>query len=105
MAWIYLLVAALFEMGWAISLKYTEGFSKLVPSVITIALVIASFVFLSIAVRDLPVGTAYAVWTGIGVVGVAIFGILVLKEPADLMRLGSISLIVVGAIGLRLTTS
>jgi quaternary ammonium compound-resistance protein SugE len=73
--------------------------------VITIALVIASFVFLSIAVRDLPVGTAYAVWTGIGVVGVAVFGILVLKEPADLMRLGSISLIVAGAIGLRLTTS
>jgi quaternary ammonium compound-resistance protein SugE len=105
MAWIYLLVAALFEMGWAIGLKYTEGFSKLIPSVITIALVIASFVFLSIAVRDLPVGTAYAVWTGIGVVGVAVFGILVLKEPADLMRLGSISLIVAGAIGLRLTTS
>lgn len=105
MAWVYLIVAALFEMGWAISLKYTEGFSKLIPSVITIALVIASFIFLSIAVRDLPIGTAYAVWTGIGVVGVAVFGVLFLKEPADLVRVGSIFLIMVGVIGLRLTSA
>lgn len=105
MAWVYLLVAALFEMGWAIGLKYTEGFSRLIPSIVTIVLVICSFVFLSIAVRDLPIGSAYAVWTGIGVVGVAVFGILFLKEPADLVRIGSIFLIVVGAIGLRITTS
>ena len=104
MAWIYLFVAGVLEVGWAIGLKYTEGFSKLVPSVVTVALMIGSFNFLSIALKTLPIGTAYAVWTGIGAVGTAIIGIWFLKEPADLLRIASIFLIVVGIVGLKLTS-
>jgi quaternary ammonium compound-resistance protein SugE len=104
MAWVYLAIAGLLEVGWAIGLKYTEGFSKLIPSVLTVAAMIASVVLLGLALRELPVGTGYAVWTGIGAVGTAILGIILFAEPATAMRLGSIALIVGGIIGLKLAT-
>jgi quaternary ammonium compound-resistance protein SugE len=102
MAWVYLAVAGLLEVGWAIGLKYTEGFTKLVPSTLTIAAMVASVLLLGIALRELPVGTAYAVWTGIGTVGTAILGILLFHEPATAVRLASIGLIVAGIAGLKL---
>lgn len=104
MAWFYLFVAGLFEIGWAIGLKYTEGFSKVVPSVVTVALMVASFNFLAISLKTLPIGTAYAVWTGIGAVGTAAIGIAFLEESADLLRVASIFLIVVGIVGLKLSS-
>lgn len=102
MAWIYLVVAGLFETGWAIGLKYTDGFTRLIPSVITVVSMAVSFILLSIALRSLPVGTAYAVWTGIGAVGTALLGILLFDESKDVLRLGSILLIVAGIAGLRI---
>lgn len=104
MAWIYLFFAGLFEMGWAIGLKYTEGFSRLVPSVLTVAAMGISFWLLATALKTLPVGSAYAVWTGIGAVGTAALGIILFKEPATAARLVSILLIVAGIAGLRLTS-
>ena len=102
MAWVYLVIAGLFEMGWAIGLKYTEGFTRLVPTVLTIGAMIVSVALLGLALRDLPVGTGYAVWTGIGTVGAATLGILIFGEPATVLRLGSIALIVLGILGLKL---
>jgi quaternary ammonium compound-resistance protein SugE len=102
MAWVYLAVAGLFEIGWAIGLKYTEGFTKIIPSVATVAAMVASVVLLGLALRDLPVGTGYAVWTGIGTVGTAILGIVLFAEPATAIRLASIGLIVAGIAGLKL---
>lgn len=102
MAWIYLFVAGLLEVGWAVGLKYTHGFSRLVPSVLTLAAMAGSVGLLGLALRNLPLGTAYAIWTGIGTVGTAIFGMLVLGEPAGAMRLGCIALIVAGILGLKL---
>jgi quaternary ammonium compound-resistance protein SugE len=102
MAWLYLLIAGLFEIGWAIGLKYTDGFSRLIPSLWTVGSMGVSFLFLSLALRSLPVGTAYAVWTGIGAVGVAILGIVLFAEPANALRLGCIGLIVAGIAGLKL---
>ena len=102
MAWVYLVIAGLFEMGWAIGLKYTEGFTRLTPTVLTVAAMIASVLLLGIALRDLPVGTGYAVWTGIGTVGTAILGIVLFQEPATAIRLASIGLIVAGIAGLKL---
>jgi quaternary ammonium compound-resistance protein SugE len=96
MAWIYLTVAGLLEVVWAIGLKMSEGFSKPVPSAVTIAAAAASFYLLALALRDLPVGTAYAVWVGIGAVGAAIFGIVLLGESLSPLRLGGIALIVAG---------
>jgi quaternary ammonium compound-resistance protein SugE len=104
MAWFYLLLAGLSEVGWAIGLKYTEGFTKLWPSVATIALMIVSFALLGQALRVLPIGTAYAVWTGIGAVGTAILGMALFGEPRDAMRLACLALIVVGIVGLKLVT-
>lgn len=104
MAWVYLVVAGLLEVAWAIGLKYTDGFSRLVPSALTIAAMVASVVLLGIALRELPVGTGYAVWTGIGAVGTAILGIVLFAEPATAMRLLSIGLIVAGIVGLKLAT-
>ncbi len=101
MAWVYLVIAGLFEITWAIGLKYADGFTKLVPSVITVAGMIASVVLLGLALRELPVGTGYAVWTGIGTVGAAILGMILFQEPATAIRLGCIALIVVGIIGLK----
>ena len=102
MAWIYLFFAGLFEVGWAIGLKYTEGFTRLVPSVWTVASMIISLGLLGLALKELPVGTGYAVWTGIGTVGTAILGIVLFGEPATALRLGCIALIVAGLIGLKL---
>jgi quaternary ammonium compound-resistance protein SugE len=102
MAWIYLVLAGLLEIGWAIGLKYTEGFSRLVPSVGTVAAMIASFALLGLALRALPLGTAYAVWTGIGTVGTVVLGIVLFAEPADAVRLGCIGLIMAGVAGLKI---
>jgi len=104
MAWVYLFFAGLLEIGWAIGLKYTDGFTKLVPSLLTAGSMAASVFLLAIALKTLPVGTGYAVWTGIGAVGTAILGIALLGEPATIARLGSIALIVAGIIGLKLAT-
>ncbi len=103
-AWLLLLVAGLLEVGWAIGLKSTRGFTRLGPSVATVAGMIASFWFLSRAVRDLPIGTAYAAWTGIGVVGTAVLGMVIYDEPATAARLASLALVVAGIAGLRLTS-
>ena len=102
MAWLYLFVAGLFEMAWAIGLKYTEGFSRLVPSLLTVAAMILSLGLLGLALKTLPVGTAYAVWTGVGAVGTATLGIYLFGEPATAARLASIGLIVAGIVGLKL---
>jgi quaternary ammonium compound-resistance protein SugE len=104
MAWFYLLIAGVFEVAWAIGLKYTEGFSRLVPSLLTVAAMVVSFVFLSLALKTLPVGTAYAVWTGIGAVGTVIVGIILFAEPATVFRLGSVALILAGIAGLKLVS-
>lgn len=104
MAWIYLLLAGLLEIGWAIGLKYTEGFTRLTPSVLTIISMIASVALLGLSLKSLPVGTAYAVWTGIGTVGTALLGIALLGEPATVLRLVCIGLIVAGIVGLKLVT-
>lgn len=103
-AWIMLAAAGLLEIVWAIGLKYTEGFTKSVPSAITIAAMIASIWLLAQAARELPIGTAYAVWTGIGAVGAALLGIMLFHESASVMRLGCIALIVIGIAGLKLST-
>jgi len=105
MAWMYLVLAGVLEVGWAIGLKYTEGWTKLYPSIFTFITLVLSFAFLSIAVKTLPVGTAYAVWTGIGAVGTAALGIFLFNEPSDWSRVGCILLIVAGIIGLKLTSS
>ncbi len=104
MAWIYLIIAGILEIAWAIGLKYTEGFSRLWPSVGTIGAMIISIILLSIAMKTIPVGTAYAVWTGIGAAGTAVLGIWLFDEARDLMRIACIALIVAGVIGLRLAS-
>ena len=104
MAWIILVVAGLFEVGWAVGLKYTEGFTRLVPTGLTLMSMIISLGLLGLALRTLPLGTAYAVWTGVGTVGTALLGIALFGEPAQAMRLVCIGLIVAGIIGLKLVT-
>ena len=104
MAWAVLVVAGLFEIVWAVGLKYTDGFTRLWPTIGTAAALVASMVLLGIAIRTLPLGTAYAVWTGIGTVGTAILGILLFREPATAVRLICIGLIVAGIVGLKLAS-
>ena len=104
MAWFFLLVAGLWEIAWAISLKYTEGFSRLLPTIVTVAAMVASIGLLGLALKSLPVGTAYAVWTGIGTVGATALGIYLFNEPATLLRLACIGLILSGIIGLKITS-
>lgn len=104
MHWGMLFVAGLFEIAWAIGLKYSEGFSKLVPSVLTVIGMIASFYFLAVALKNLPLGTAYAIWTGIGTLGTTFIGILVFKEPASAIRLACIGCIFIGIVGLKLVS-
>jgi quaternary ammonium compound-resistance protein SugE len=104
MAWSVLFVAGLLEVGWAIGLKYTEGFTRLVPSVLTLASMAGSVLLLGLALKTLPIGTAYAVWTGIGAVGTAFLGIALFGEPATALRLASIGLIVAGIVGLKFVT-
>lgn len=104
MSWAYLVIAGLLEVGWAVGLKYTAGFTRLWPSVFTLATMAGSVGMLGLALRALPLGTAYAVWTGIGTVGTAVFGMIMLGEPAGALRLLSIGLIVAGIAGLKLLT-
>jgi quaternary ammonium compound-resistance protein SugE len=101
MPWILLTLAGLFEIGWAIGLKYTDGFTKLVPTVLTAGSMVISIVLLGLAVKTLPMGTAYAIWTGIGTVGTVILGIVLFAEPVTAMRIGCIALIVAGILGLK----
>lgn len=103
MSWLLLFFAGLFEIAWAIGLKYSEGFTRLWPSVATISALIVSFVLLGLSLRQLPLGTAYAVWTGIGALGTVILGIMLFDESVSPMRLASIGLIVLGIIGLKLS--
>ncbi len=105
MAWIFLFIAGVFEVAWAVGLKYTHGFTRLGPSLATLAAMVASFVFLSQAVRVLPIGTAYAVWTGIGAVGTALLGMLLFGESHAAGRLLCIGLIVFGIVGLRVASA
>ncbi|MDD3559310.1 MAG: quaternary ammonium compound efflux SMR transporter SugE [Melioribacteraceae bacterium] len=102
MAWILLFIAGIFEIGWAVGLKYTEGLTKLYPSIFTIAAMLLSFYFLAAAVKTIPIGTGYAVWTGIGAVGTTILGILLFDEPKNIMRILCILLIIIGIIGLKI---
>jgi quaternary ammonium compound-resistance protein SugE len=104
MAWLLLFIAGLLEVGWAVGLKYTEGFSRLVPSVLTLLCMTASIGMLGLALKSLPMGTAYAVWTGIGAVGTAILGIVLFGDPAGVARVACIGLIVAGIVGLKLAT-
>ena len=103
MNWLILITAGLFEIVWAIGLKYTEGFSRPVPSILTALSMVISVVLLGIAMRSLPLGTSYAIWTGIGTVGTVILGIFLFAEPATAVRLGCIALIVAGIAGLKMT--
>ncbi|MBU3183167.1 quaternary ammonium compound efflux SMR transporter SugE [Clostridium psychrophilum] len=104
MQWLYLVVAGMFEVEWAIGLKYSQGFTKMMPSVFTLVGMIASFYFLSLALKSLPIGTAYAIWTGIGTIGTVILGAVLFKEPFDIMHIICIALIVSGIVGLKLIT-
>ena len=104
MNWVILVTAGLLEIGWAIGLKYTEGFTRLWPTVGTLVAMVLSVVLLSVAMRSFPVGTAYAIWVGVGAVGTAILGIVLLGEPATTARLLSLALIVAGIVGLKLAT-
>ncbi|TCU11960.1 quaternary ammonium compound efflux SMR transporter SugE [Rhizobium sullae] len=103
MAWFLLFLAGLFECGWAIGLKYTDGFTRPMPTVLTVISMVISIVLLGLAVKSLPIGTAYAVWTGIGTVGTVLLGILLLSDPVTASRLGCIALIVAGIAGLKFT--
>ncbi|WP_309089622.1 quaternary ammonium compound efflux SMR transporter SugE [Phenylobacterium sp.] len=104
MAWVILFFAGLFEIGWAVGLKYTEGFTRIGPTIFTAVSLIASMGLLGVAVRSLPLGTAYAVWTGIGAAGTVILGIILFKEPATVARLACVGLILSGILGLKLLT-
>ncbi len=103
MAWTLLIIAGLFETVWAVGLKYTEGFTRLMPSLLTGAAIVVSMGLLGIAARDLPIGTAYAVWVGIGALGAAILGVLLFAEPVTLARAGFLLMLLVAIVGLRLT--
>ena len=102
MNWVMLIIAGIFEIGWAVGLKYTEGFSRLWPTVGTVTAMVISLVLLGIAVKTLPVGTAYAIWVGIGTIGTAILGMMLFGEPASMLRLASLGLILMGIAGLKL---
>ena len=104
MHWMYLFIAGLFEISWAVGLKFTHGFTHIIPSILTIIGMIASFYFLALALKHLPLGTAYAIWTGIGTIGTVVFGIILFKEPVTAMRLVCIALIISGITGLKLLT-
>ena len=104
MTWIILILAGLLEVAWAVGLKYTDGFSKLVPTVLTLSAMAGSVGLLGLALRALPLGTAYAIWTGIGTVGTVIYGIAVLNEPAGALRLACIAMIIGGIVGLKVST-
>ena len=102
MHWMFLFIAGLFEISWAVGLKFTHGFTQIIPSILTVTGMIESFYFLALALKHLPLGTAYAIWTGIGTIGTVILGIILFKEPVTAMRLVCIALIVYGITGLKL---
>ena len=104
MAWVYLVAAGLLETGWAVGLKYTDGFRRPVPTVLTVAAMAASMILLGLATRTLPIGTAYAIWVGIGAVGAVILGIILFDEPRDFWRMFFVGLLIVSLVGLKLTT-
>jgi len=104
MQWLFLVIAGLFEVAWAVGLKYSQGFTKLVPSIFTIVGMIASFYFLSLSLKSLPLGTAYAIWTGIGTVGTVILAMIIFKEPIEIIRLICIGFIIIGIVGLKLVS-
>ena len=103
MAWLFLFLAGLTEIGWAIALKYSHGFTRIIPSVITIVVMISSFFLLAQSLKTIPIGTSYAIWTGIGIVGTVILGIILFDEPISFIRLLFLSLILIGIVGLKLT--
>ena len=105
MEWFYLVVAGIFEVGWAIGLKYSQGFTKVLPSILTIFGMVASFYFLSLSLKSLPIGTSYAIWTGIGTIGTVLLGIVLFKEPVNIMGILCIVFIVSGIIGLKLVSN
>jgi quaternary ammonium compound-resistance protein SugE len=105
MAWIYLIIAGLFETVWAVSLKYSEGFTKLWPSAVTIVAMALSIYLLAIALRSLPLGTAYTIWTGIGAIGAVVFGMLMFDEPKDILRILFVLMIIAGIVGLKVITA
>lgn len=105
MSWIYLIIAGIFEVVWAISLKYSHGFTRLYPSLVTIIGMIISFYLLALATKTLPIGSAYAIWTGIGALGTVIFGIIFFNEPCNALRIIFIILLLVGIIGLKVTSA
>ncbi|HIU87148.1 TPA: quaternary ammonium compound efflux SMR transporter SugE [Candidatus Spyradomonas excrementavium] len=104
MHWIFLFIAGLLEISWAVGLKFSHGFTKLTPAIFTVACMIFSFYFLALALKQLPLGTAYAIWTGIGTIGTVVFGIILFKEPVTILRLVCIGFIVSGIVGLKLIT-
>ncbi len=105
MAWVYLIIAGIFEVVWAMGLKYSHGFTKLYPSVITLGGMIISFYLLSLATKSRPIGTAYAIWTGIGALGAVLLGIFLFNEPVNILRIIFLCLLLVGILGLKLTSS
>ena len=105
MEWIYLVIAGFLEVGWAAGLKYSQGFTRILPSILTVIGMAASFYFLSLSLKSLPLGNAYAIWTGIGTVGTVVLGIVLFKEPISIMRITSIVFIVLGIAGLKLISA
>ena len=105
MEWIYLVIAGSLEVGWAAGLKYSQGFTRILPSILTVIGMAASFYFLSLSLKSLPLGNAYAIWTGIGTVGTVVLGIVLFKEPISIMRITCIVLIVLGIAGLKLISA
>ncbi len=104
MAWVYLMVAGLLETGWAIGLKYTDGFTRPMASILTFAAMVGSMILLGLATRTLPIGTAYAIWVGIGAVGAVVLGIILFDEPRDFWRMFFVGLLIVSLVGLKLST-
>ena len=105
MEWIYLVIAGFLEVGWATGLKYSQGFTRILPSILTVIGMAASFYFLSLSLKSLPLGNAYAIWTGIGTVGTVVLGIILFKEPISIMRMICIAFIVFGIVGLKLISA
>ena len=105
MSWVLLVLAGLLEIGWAIGLKLSEGFSRPIPSILTILAMVLSMFLLGISVKELPIGTAYAIWVGIGTFGAGIFGILIFREPVNPLRIASLALIFLGIVGMKLSSS
>lgn len=104
MAWLYLIIAGIFEVIWAMGLKYSQGFVKLFPSLVTLGAMVVSFYLLALATKSLPIGTAYAIWTGIGAIGAVLLGMILFNEPVNILRIVFLCLILVGILGLKFTT-